>query len=368
MADSTNTDRELLVRANERGPFAKLGAFLRLSGPGWLQSAITLGGGSLGGALYLGVLGGRHMLWLQLVAIVIGVIMLSAIAYVTLSTRVRPYLAINQYVNPVLGVGWITATILANMIWILPQFSLCFDTLNQNLLPGTIQDNFASQAWVSGILGTAAFLVVILSFNPGWMSKLFDLLLKLFVGLIVVCFVAAIVYLVSQGEINLGSIWSSFIPDFSQWNNPSPDIAALINAAPETWQTWWHDKIINQQQKVIIGTTATAVGINMTFLLPYSMIARGWDKPYRGLARFDLITALAIPFVVVTSCIVLASAYTFHAKADDAFLSSDVTVIQESPFFRESLDVLEERLIEARGEDALATIAAMPNESAEEQE
>ena len=62
------------------------------------------------------------MLWLQLVAITIGVIMLSAISYVTLSTNKRPYSAINEYVNPVLGVSWITATILANMIWIFPSF------------------------------------------------------------------------------------------------------------------------------------------------------------------------------------------------------------------------------------------------------
>ena len=32
---------------------------------------------------------------------------------------------------------------------------------------------------------------------------------------------------------------------------------------------------------------AAAVGINMTFLLPYSMLARGWDKDFRGLAVFD---------------------------------------------------------------------------------
>ncbi len=63
----------------------------QLSGPGWLQSAITLGGGSLAGALFLGVLGGTSLMWLQLVAIIMGVIMLSAISYVTLSTGGRPF-------------------------------------------------------------------------------------------------------------------------------------------------------------------------------------------------------------------------------------------------------------------------------------
>ena len=85
MSNKTNRNREILSNAHERGIFSTMFAFLRLSGPGWLQAAITLGGGSLIGALYLGMLGGTSMLWLQLVAIVIGVIMLSAISFVTLS-------------------------------------------------------------------------------------------------------------------------------------------------------------------------------------------------------------------------------------------------------------------------------------------
>ena len=103
MSDQTFRDREILSEAHERGLGATFGAFLRLSGPGWLQSAITLGGGSLASALYLGMLGGTGMLWVQLVAIVIGVVMLSAISYVTLSSGERPYAAMNKHINPVLG-------------------------------------------------------------------------------------------------------------------------------------------------------------------------------------------------------------------------------------------------------------------------
>ena len=81
-------DRAALAAVEGKGFFSKLGVFTRLSGPGWLQSAITLGGGSLGGSLYIGVIGGYDMLWLQPLMMILGIIMLSAIAYVTLS-RVR---------------------------------------------------------------------------------------------------------------------------------------------------------------------------------------------------------------------------------------------------------------------------------------
>ena len=129
MADNhskADADRQLLLDAQEKGTGATLNAYIRLSGPGWLQSAITLGGGSLAGALFLGVLGGTSLLWLQLIAIIMGVVMLSAISYVTLSTGERPFRSINQHINPALGWGWLVATVMANMIWCMPQFSLCF--------------------------------------------------------------------------------------------------------------------------------------------------------------------------------------------------------------------------------------------------
>ena len=137
MSDATSKieqDREILATAQAEGRAATLKAWVKLSGPGWLQSAITLGGGSLAGALCLGSLGGVKLLWLQLLAIIMGVVMLSAISYVTLSTGQRPFKAINTHINPALGWGWLIATSLANMIWCMPQFSLCFGALEVNLL------------------------------------------------------------------------------------------------------------------------------------------------------------------------------------------------------------------------------------------
>jgi len=90
------TDREILKEAQAKGTGATLAAWVRLSGPGWLQSAITLGGGSLAGALFLGVLGGVDLLWLQLMAIIFGVVMLSAISYVTLTTGKKPFQEIDR--------------------------------------------------------------------------------------------------------------------------------------------------------------------------------------------------------------------------------------------------------------------------------
>ena len=366
MNDKTFRDREILAAAHERGPVSTVGAFLRLSGPGWLQSAITLGGGSLGGALYLGVIGGSSMLWLQLVAIIIGVIMLSAISYVVLSTGRRPYGAINEYVNPVLGVSWITATILANMIFILPQFSLCFDVLDKNFgVVGSIEEmvggsnpQLTAKIVLSAIMATIAFGIVCMSFKPGWAAKLFDALLKLIVGAIVICFVMAVVMLAQQDQINWNEVLMGFVPDFSQWWNAAPKLADSVSSLEGTANRFWSDKLSERQQYVMLSTTATAVGINMTFLLPYSMLARGWDKTFRGLARWDLITGMAIPFIVVTSCIALASANAFHAQIDNEFKSSDATVVQQSRLFHGAKATIRDRIVEDET-DAFATVDAM---------
>ena len=50
------------------------------------------------------------------------------------------------------------------------------------------------------------------------------------------------------------------------------------------------------------------------------MRARGWGKSHRGLAIFDLSTGMVIPFILATSCIVIASGYLFHGKPYEGVL------------------------------------------------
>ena len=137
---SLSREDELLQEAGEKGPLGKAAIYTRLSGPGWLQGAITLGGGSLAGALYLGVIMGYQMMWLQPIAMILGVIMLSAISYVTLSTGERPFQTLKTHISPVLAWGWLLATMMANIVWCLPQFALGTAAVQQNLLPSL--DNY----------------------------------------------------------------------------------------------------------------------------------------------------------------------------------------------------------------------------------
>ena len=286
VSDKVQSDRQMLEKAQAEGKV--LGTYIRLSGPGWLQSAITLGGGSLAGALFLGVLGGTSMLWLQLVAIFMGVVMLSAISYVTLSTGRRPFEAINTEINPALGWGWLIATSMANMIWCMPQFSLSYDALDKNLLAiGTsdgvgLGDETSTKLIVTAILFLAAGAIVLLNVKQGKTAKLFDLVLKSLIGMVVLCFFGVVALLAIKGELNVGEILAGLIPNLSQWSEPTGKLAEIAATLPEDARAFWSKEIVSSQQSVMIAAAATAVGINMTFLLPYSMLSRGWDKPFRG--------------------------------------------------------------------------------------
>lgn len=328
-------NRQMLLAAQRRGPMATLGVFTKLSGPGWLQSAITLGGGSLAGSLYLGVLSGTNLLWLQLMAITMGVVMLSAISYVTLSTGQRPFRAIRRHINPVLAWGWLAATVMANMIWCMPQFSLCFASLRQNLVGPSLGESDTMKFVVSVGLLLAAFLVVQLNRRPGYGLKLFDMVLKALVAMVVLCFFGVVALLLGSGAVDWSSILSGFVPDLGQFYRPTGKLAELVSGLDDAASQFWTGLIVKEQRAVMIGAAATAVGINMTFLLPYSMLNRGWTKPFRGLARFDLATGMAIPYVIVTTCVVVASAATFHGEViDEAMASSDSQVLASSPMLK----------------------------------
>lgn len=333
-----DADRRRLIAAQQGGISAKLWTYSRLSGPGWLQSAITLGGGSLASGLYLGVVAGFSLLWVQPIAMALGIIMLSGIAYVTLSTGERPFGAINRHVNPVLGWSWALAALAANMFWCLPQYHLAAGVLEQNLLPnllgpeGSVRQAMAGlapgNAWLAangGKLVIAASILVVTtivtwSYQTGrWGIKLYEVILKLMVAGIVVCFVGVIWKL--RGELAWGAIARGFIPDWSQLFHPSERFQQVLQASEHA--SLWSATIVREQREIMISAAATAVGINMTFLFPYSLLAKGWTREFRGLVVFDLSTGMLIPFVVATSCVVIAAADRFHTQPVEGFLGTN---------------------------------------------
>ena len=318
MSDSKENlarEKKLLSEVNQKPLLSRWGTFAKLSGPGWLQGAITLGGGSLAGSLYLGVIGGYELLWLQPLMMIFGVLMLSVIGYVTLSTGEKPFVAINKHINPVLGWGWLVAAMLANLVWAMPQFSLGTAALQQNF--GILNGN-GGEYWCALFLFCVGS-VVVWSYDSGSKGvKIFETILKLMVAIVVLSFFGVVVAM--AGDLDWGAIFSGFIPNFSLLSEPASKFTSIISESSN--QEYWREVILDSQRDRMVTAAATAVGINMTFLLPYSMLRKGWGKEHRGLATFDLSIGLFLPFFLATTCVVIASASQFHGKYDEGLLDS----------------------------------------------
>ncbi len=311
---SNHISEDVILEAQKQGGFRKFLTYTRLSGPGWLQGAITLGGGSLAGSLYLGVIAGFGLMWLQPLAMICGIIMLSAIAYVTLSVEKSPFRLVNAHVSPLLGWAWLIATVMANIVWSMPQFNLARAAIQQNLMPG-IGDSATSTLLICVILVIIAFAINVMYQSEGKGVKAFDIIIKSMVGIIVVSFFAVVVSLSLSGKLSWGTVIANLIPDPSFLFKPAEAYMGLI--AQSTQPEWWMEKITSDQRDIIITAFGTAVGINMTWLLPYTLLKKRWGKIHRGLSIFDLSIGLFVPFFLATGCVVIASATQFHGQSDD---------------------------------------------------
>ncbi|MEM8947108.1 MAG: divalent metal cation transporter [Planctomycetota bacterium] len=366
-------DRQLLVDAEATGGLAKYAAYVKLSGPGWLQSALTLGGGSLGGSLYLGILAGVSMIWLQPFAMILGVIMLSAISYVTLSTGERPFRAINEHINPVLGWSWLAASLMANMVWSMPQYSLCFAVMEQNFFPSWFAEGgmFAGEAaaqgkWVVSISILVFCTLITWSYGSGSVGvKIYEGVLKVVVAVIVLCFFGVVIRMSMVGDgVDWAGVLSGLIPKWRHLFQPSDDLKPLLDViADPAARQYWSDKVVSQQRDVMLAAGAAAVGINMTFLLPYNLLSSGWTKEFRGLSIFDMCTGMFVPFVVATGCIVIASATQFHAQFPEGIEVNGSELVMPTGGMQDQYD----KLMTARtSDDAVAKYQFAGEPSVEE--
>lgn len=357
---------KLFEKAQSSGSFRKIYYYFRLSGPGWIQAAVTLGGGTLVGALYLGVVGGYEFLWLQPLAMLCGIIMLSAINYITLnkdSEKDRPFVLAKKHVSPLLAWGWLIATVIADIVFCSAQFALGTDAIQGNL-GGAHLPPFL----VTGLLFLVAFFLIWLFSGEGRASRIIDAVIKSLVAIIVLAFMGVVMTLLWKGAVNWGEIATGIIPDFSALFKPTDSYTESIQAAGE-YGAFWETYIADNQRDIIIGAFGTAVGINMTFLLPYTLMKKGWTRKHLELSRFDLVLGLFIPFILGASALIISSASQFHAKKDGIVSQAsyhqvlDNRLKAEFPAFSQfdEKQITQLRLTATQSDKDLATMLAKRN-------
>lgn len=274
-------EKALLAELDAKPLGQRLRGYLGKSGPGWLQSALTLGAGSATSSLFAGALLGYSLLWVQPLGMLLGVLMFIVISHQTLSTGMRPFDAMARFIHPGLAWAWALASLLATVIWHLPQYSV----------GSSVFADMASAAggwgrlpsWPFGLLMLGICIGVTWLYGSGARGiRLYEFVLKLMVWVIVLAFLVVV--------LKTGLRWGEFWRGLFTFPVPSDP----------------------QGIAVMVGGLSACVGINMTFLYPYTLLARGWGKEHRSLAKFDLATGMFLPFVLATGLLVIAAANTLQ--------------------------------------------------------
>ena len=268
---------------------------IRAGGPGWLQGAMTLGGGSAITSLTLGTVFGYEFLWLQPVSMLIGCVMLFALSHQTLSTGERPFQAMRQHVSVPLAWLWAIAALASSIIWGFSHYPLSAGMLEEAIsvttgfhLRGEGQAT-TREVYLFGlaVLVWSACAYTVWHYSRGGAAvRLFENGIKILSAVVVVSFAWVVFQAAMQGSIDWGQALWGLVP------HSLPDDAFGVTT--------------------LMAALGTAVGINMTFVYGYTLLNRGWGRAQRTLSRYDIVLGLVIPYLLVTTLISLAAAGSLY--------------------------------------------------------
>ena len=89
MTAASPEEAAFIATLEGRGRLSRYGAYLRRGGPGYLQSAMTLGGGTAASSLFAGRMFGYELLWVAPVGMLIGILLLGVLARLALEEQGR---------------------------------------------------------------------------------------------------------------------------------------------------------------------------------------------------------------------------------------------------------------------------------------
>lgn len=294
-------ERQFLAELDRRPWWQRLGGYYRLTGPAWLQSAMTLGAGSATASVVAGAFFGYQLLWVQPVAMLLGVFMMAALANITLTKGERAYEIVRRELHPSVAFLWALATVVATVVWHFGQYALLGGAFKDlaDVAAGVKPEDPATalSPTVETLVRLGGGLLILginiaLTWNYGSKPRgirFYEGFLRWMIRLTMLAFLSVVVLQLVHAKLDLGAILRGFLT-FRIPDNPGATTT-------------------------ILGALGAAVGINMTFLYPYSILAKGWGPHHKGLARFDLVLSLFVPYVILTSLIIIGMASTVHHSA-----------------------------------------------------
>ncbi len=275
------TDADLLEQMGQMPWWQRFWLLLKLSGPGYLQSAFTLGSGTASACVLAGSKYGYQLLWVHPLAIIMGAIMLSALAKQTLTTLERPYDVFSRRLHISMALFWGIGALIASIVWHFPQYALAASVLTDwGELIG-----ISFHPIICGILLLSIATAAAWGYSLGLSGvRIYENLMRLFVAVMLLTILVVV--------IQTGVDWGKLVRGL------------LTPTLPDD----------REGLTIVLGGMGASVGINMVFLYPYSLLRRQWYKRHLPLAYFDLWTGMVLPFSIITSLVIIACANTLHAQ------------------------------------------------------
>ncbi len=260
----------------------RIGGYLRMGGPGFMDSALTLGAGTMAASMLSGAIFGYRTMWVLWVSMGIGMFMMAAMARFTCGGGI-PIIAVQKRYH-----GWIVGSLMTALVGT-AAVAIIFNYGQYSLGTHLIESltpllGFEFPRQINWVLYMAVTSVIVLSYGRRGKRgiKFVESFMKLSIGVMLLCFGACLVL--------VGVNWSElFRGVFIPWLPSGVEGLDLF-----------------------IASSAAAIGVMDWVFFNYAGLARGWGKKHESLARFDIFVGLFLPFVIVNYLVIGVFAGTLH--------------------------------------------------------
>lgn len=290
MIDSRNSEQALKEKAmlkelNSKPWLPRTLGYIKLSGPGFMNAAFTLGAGSFASSVTLGAAYGYDMMWIPLYSFAFGIFMLALAARFVCNTDMPVIEAQNKYHGKFFGsfATGILAGCIASIVFTFGQYALGGDAIVSMFAAFGIE----VPKIVACIILLAISVPLSLLYGSGENPKAVKIVensMKIMIGIMLVVFGAVI----CVTGINIPALIKGL----------------LIPKLPSGL-----DGIV-----MLIASLTATIGVMDWLLFNNGMISRGFSKEHERLGRFDAFFGGLLPVTLVLSLVSVAFAEAFSGK------------------------------------------------------
>lgn len=279
-------EKAMLKELNQKPVLPRTLGYIKLSGPGFMNAAFTLGAGSFASSVSLGAAYGYDMLWVPLYSFAFGIFMLMLAARFVTASEMNVIEAQNKYHGKFFGsfATGLVACFIASIAYNFGQYALGADAIGS--LFGVLDIQIPK--FVRALIMLAISVPLSLMYGSGENPKAVRMVenaMKVMIGLMLVVFGAVICV--------------------TGINVPAMLKGLLIPKIPSGL-----DGII-----LIISSLTATIGVMDWVLFNNGMLSRGYSEEHERLGRFDSFFGGLLPVTLVLTLVSVAFAEAFGGQS-----------------------------------------------------